>query len=105
MWCHICCKCPYLLVSLVGVQEAPTPGAPGSGGRQELLSAARTMLDRKAVAVGKRGAHFPLLLNSSGVMVKGGGGCLSGGGGGRGGGVVWGQCCCCGCGCGERGGG
>lgn len=48
--------------------EPPAPGAPGSGGRQELLSAARNMLDRKAQAAGKKGAHFPLLLNSSGVM-------------------------------------
>lgn len=52
------------------LQEPPAPGAPGPGGRQELLSAARNMLDRKAAAAGKRGAHFPLLLNSSGVMVS-----------------------------------
>lgn len=52
------------------LQEPPAPGAPGSGGRNELLSAARSMLDRKAAAAGKRGAHFPLLLNSSGVMVS-----------------------------------
>lgn len=60
-------------MSSLVLQEAPTSGTPGSGGRQELLSAARTMLDRKAAAVGKRGAHFPLLLNSSGVMVRAGG--------------------------------
>jgi hypothetical protein len=52
------------------LQDQPAPGAPASGGRQELLSAARNMLDRKAAAAGKRNAHFPLLLNSSGVMVS-----------------------------------
>lgn len=54
----------------MSMQEPPAPGAPGAGGRQELLSAARNMLDRKTQAAGKRGAHFPLLLNSSGVMVS-----------------------------------
>jgi hypothetical protein len=53
-------------------QEPPQPGSPAAGGRQELLSAARALLDRKASAAGKQGAHFPLLLNSSGVMVSGG---------------------------------
>jgi hypothetical protein len=52
------------------LQEPPQPGSPAAGGRQELLSAARALLDRKASAAGKQGAHFPLLLNSSGVMVS-----------------------------------
>jgi hypothetical protein len=59
--------CCYFVVSL---QEPPQPGAPSAGGRTELLSAARALLDRKASAAGKQGAHFPLLLNSSGVMVS-----------------------------------
>jgi hypothetical protein len=56
-------------------QEAASPAGPaagggGGGGRSELLPAARSMLDRRAQAAGKRGTHFPLLLNSSGVMVR-----------------------------------
>lgn len=60
----VCCTLHVFLV-----QDPPAPGA-AAGGRQELLSAARSMLDRKAAAAGKRGTHFPLLLNSSGVMVR-----------------------------------
>eukprot|EP00879_Flechtneria_rotunda_P019900 GHRR01020916.1.p1 GENE.GHRR01020916.1~~GHRR01020916.1.p1 ORF type:complete len:458 (+),score=125.90 GHRR01020916.1:187-1560(+) len=57
---------------IVQYSKAPPPDAaqPGGGGRHELLSAARALLDKKASAAGRQGPHFPLLLNSSGVMVR-----------------------------------
>ncbi|KAF6257493.1 pre protein translocase secY subunit [Scenedesmus sp. NREL 46B-D3] len=61
-------RLPIVQYSKAPPPEPPQPGAAAAGGRQELLSAARALLDRKASAAGQQGAHFPLLLNSSGVM-------------------------------------
>lgn len=61
---------PQVRLPIVQYSTSPAAGLTDMRGRQVLVAAARQLLERKAAEAGRQSKHFPILLNSSGVMVR-----------------------------------